>query len=51
MSTVIYEKTDHIAYVRLNRPEALNAINNEMRRELETVWHDFNDDDDLWWPS
>ena len=48
MSTVIYEKTDHIAYVRLNRPEALNAINNEMRRELEAVWHDFNADDDLW---
>ena len=48
MSTVIYEKKDHIAYVRLNRPEALNAINNEMRRELETVWHDFNADDDLW---
>ena len=39
---------DHIAQVRLNRPEALNAINREMDEALEKIWHRINTDPDIW---
>lgn len=45
MSVVEYEKRDRIAYVRLNRPEAKNAINPEVHARLWEVWRDFRDDD------
>jgi enoyl-CoA hydratase len=45
--TVIYEKKDHIAYVRLNRPEAKNALDPETVVALAETWLDFRDDDDL----
>lgn len=32
--TITVEVTDHVALIRLNRPEALNAINQEMLRDL-----------------
>ena len=32
--TIIVELTDHVAVIRLNRPEALNALNAELLREL-----------------
>ena len=35
--TFIYEKKDHIAYVTLNRPEALNVYNIQMRDDLYQV--------------
>ena len=34
MSTVAYEKDGRIARVTLNRPEVMNAINDEMPVEL-----------------
>ena len=37
---VIYEIQDGIAYITLNRPEKLNAINPEMR---ELLWDAFQD--------
>jgi enoyl-CoA hydratase/carnithine racemase len=48
MSTVLYEVRDHIAYVTLNRPDALNAINRELGGALEDTWHRYNADDDAW---
>jgi len=45
MESVIYEKRNRIAYIRLNRPEAKNAINPETHARLWQVWEDFRDDD------
>jgi enoyl-CoA hydratase/carnithine racemase len=45
MSTVELEKRDRIAYVRLNRPEAKNAINPEMHGLLCAIWPDLEEDD------
>jgi enoyl-CoA hydratase/carnithine racemase len=46
--TVIYEKSDKIATVTLNRPEKLNAIDTKMHQELFKIWHDVEEDDDVW---
>lgn len=48
MSLVIYECTDHIATITLNRPEARNAINGAVRQELNAAWERFRDDEDAW---
>src|SRR4051795_1082310 len=47
MPPVIYEKRDRIAYVTLNRPDAMNAIDPEMHEALWETWEDFRDDDAL----
>ena len=44
MEKAIYEKMNRIAYVTLNRPEALNALDDTMNEELWDIWRDFNDD-------
>lgn len=45
MPKVLYEKRDRIAYVTINRPEAMNAIDLETHELLWQTWHDFRDDD------
>ncbi|MBW1789506.1 MAG: enoyl-CoA hydratase/isomerase family protein [Deltaproteobacteria bacterium] len=45
MATVIYEKRKNIAYVTINRPEAMNAIDLETHELLWETWKDFRDDD------
>ncbi len=45
---VLYEKRDRVAIVTYNRPEALNAYNLEMLRQLEKVWLDIRADPDVW---
>jgi enoyl-CoA hydratase/carnithine racemase len=47
MSNVLYEKRDGVAYVTLNRPEAMNAIDEATNAELEEVWRDFAADNAL----
>ena len=45
--TLIYEKSDSIAYVTLNRPQALNVYNTQMRDDLYQVLMAIKDDPDV----
>ncbi len=45
---VLYEKKERVAYINLNRPERLNAIDRKTTEELSKIWADFRDDDNLW---
>ena len=45
MAKVLYEKRDRIGYITLNRPDALNALDDELNEELWAVWADFARDD------
>ena len=46
--TVRYECVDHVATITYHRPEALNAINAELRQELNATWERFRADEDAW---
>ncbi len=46
--TVLYERTGRIATITYNRPEALNAINGELRADLNAAWEQFRKDDEAW---
>lgn len=45
--TLIYEKSNHIAYVTLNRPQALNVYNIQMRDDLFQVLSAIKDDPEV----
>lgn len=48
MSLVTYDLEDHVATITLNRPEARNAINGALRRDLNAAWDRFRDEEDAW---
>ena len=45
---VVYEKRGHVAYVTLNRPERMNALDAHSHAELIEVFDDFAADDGAW---
>ena len=44
MSVLLYEKRNQIAYITLNRPDSLNAFNNELIEALGDALVDYRDD-------
>jgi enoyl-CoA hydratase/carnithine racemase len=48
VSEVLYEKKNRIAYITLNRPQKLNAIDRLMNRYLHEIWVDFKKDENVW---
>lgn len=46
--TILYETSDdHVATVTINRPEALNTFNPQMRRDFDHVWARIREDDNV----
>lgn len=48
MAVVEYEVKGRVAYVTLNRPDKLNAIDVAMRDDLWRILHEANDNPDIW---
>lgn len=46
--TILYERKDKIAYVTLNRPNVLNAVNDTMAQELNDAFREFDNDEEAW---
>ena len=42
------EKQGRILIVTMNRPEVHNAMHAPLHQEMEEIWNDFSEDDDLW---
>ncbi|HEY8525308.1 MAG TPA: enoyl-CoA hydratase/isomerase family protein [Acidimicrobiales bacterium] len=43
--TILFESSGHVATITLNRPDALNAWNDQMAREMAWAWRTVRDDD------
>ena len=48
MSYVLYEKTDHIVTINLNRPDRMNAMGEDLISQLIEADKKFAADDDAW---
>jgi len=46
--SVTFQLDGHVAIITYNRPAVLNAINAEMRRDLNAAFSRFRDDEDAW---
>jgi E-phenylitaconyl-CoA hydratase len=46
--TVLYEIDGHVATITYNRPDALNAINGEVREGLNAAFARFRDEEEAW---
>lgn len=47
LKTVLFEVTDHVATITLNRPQAMNSFNQEMLEEFALIWRTVKADDDV----
>lgn len=48
LTCVSYEKRGRVAFVTLDRPQVLNAMNSTMHAELSQVWSELESDPDVW---
>ena len=46
--TVLYEQSGNIVTITYNRPDKQNAINGQMREELNDAWDKFSEDETAW---
>ncbi|MPY93206.1 MAG: enoyl-CoA hydratase/isomerase family protein [Acidimicrobiia bacterium] len=46
--TVSYELDEHVATITYDRPHALNAVNGELRVDLNAAFAQFRDEEDAW---
>jgi enoyl-CoA hydratase/carnithine racemase len=46
--TVLYQLDGNVATITYNRPDVLNAVNGQMRRDLNAAFSRFRDDNDAW---
>jgi len=46
--TVLYDVDGHVVTITYNRPEALNAINGQLRADLNDAFARFRDDEEAW---
>jgi len=47
-NTVLYERSGHVATITYNRPEVLNAVNGELRADLNAAFARFRDEEEAW---
>ncbi|WP_194829859.1 enoyl-CoA hydratase/isomerase family protein [Nocardia sp. XZ_19_231] len=47
LKTVLFDVTEHIATITLNRPEAMNSFNEAMLADFAAIWQTVKDDDDI----
>ncbi len=45
---ILYDKRGRTAFVTINRPEVMNALNYEAHGELYDIWTDFIEDPEVW---
>ena len=45
---LLYEVKDKVAYITINRPEVMNAMDAEVYAELSKAWIDVRDNPDVW---
>lgn len=48
MSTTLFEVREHVAYITLNRPEAMNALNPDLRWQLSQHFDEVEQNDGIW---
>jgi E-phenylitaconyl-CoA hydratase len=48
MKKLLYEVRDRVAYIVINRPEVMNAMDLEVYEELSRAWIDVRDNPDVW---
>ena len=45
---LVFEKKGQVAYITINRPDVMNAMDPETYSELSQAWLDVRDDPDIW---
>src|ERR1700722_19497968 len=48
MTAVRYEQQGHVAYITLNRPQVLNAMDERMNEDLALAWEEVDAADEAW---